>query len=72
MKARGKVRELLIVIGTVQDKIGMARAYHYADTDPEGFTKAQSLLDEAFDLCIKATGEYEPVNCRQEGNKVEK
>jgi hypothetical protein len=61
MKARGKTRKLLIVIGTLQDKIGMARQYHYADTDPNGFVKAQSLLDEAFELCIKTTGEYERV-----------
>lgn len=65
MKARGKIRKFLIVIGTIQDKVGMARQYHYADTDPEGFIKAQSLLDEAFDLCIKTTGEYEPVKLRQ-------
>jgi hypothetical protein len=67
MKARGKTRKLLIVIGTLQDKIGMARQFHYADTDPEGFTKAQALLDEAFELCIKTTGEYEPVELRQAG-----
>jgi len=61
MKARGKTRELLLVIGDLQDKVGLARAYHYADTDPTGFEKAQSLLDEAFELCISTTGKYEPV-----------
>jgi hypothetical protein len=65
MKARGRTKKLLIVIGTLQDKIGMARSYHYADTDPSGFVKAQSLLDEAFNLCIKTTGEYEQVELRQ-------
>jgi hypothetical protein len=69
MKARGKTRKLLIVIGTLQDKIGMARQYHYADTDPNGFVKAQSLLDDAFNLCVKTTGEYEQVVVRQKAGE---
>ena len=58
---RGEARKLLIVIGTLQDKIGAARGYHEADTDPNGFVKAQELLSDAFDLCVATTSRYEQV-----------
>lgn len=61
-EARGETRKLLIVIGKLQDKIGMARALHEADTNPDGFVNAQNLLTEAFDLCIETTGRYYQVD----------
>lgn len=63
-KAKGEVRRLLIVIGELQDKIGMAKGQHDNDRDMMAFEKAQKLLDEAFRLCIETTGEYERIETK--------
>lgn len=47
-------RQLLRVIGELQDLIGRANALHANDRDPNGFEKAQAALDEAFQLCLDA------------------
>jgi len=65
MKARGKVRELLIVIGELQSLIGRAKESHYNDKDPDGFQKGQEALRKAFDICINATSAYEPIKKRK-------
>ena len=47
-------RDLLIVIGRVQNAIGEARGLHEDAKDPSGFSKTQQLLANAHDLCIAA------------------
>lgn len=59
-KARGEVKRLLRVIGTLQDKIGMGIGLHYNDRSQSAFGEAQKTLQEAFDLCIKTTADYAP------------
>lgn len=60
-QARGEVRRLIKVIGELQNKIGMAKSHHDNDRDMMAFEKGQRLLEEAFELCIKTTGDYDPV-----------
>ena len=60
-KATGEVKRLLVVIGELQTMIGLAEGYHEADRDQEAFVKAQRLLRQAFDLCVKTTSGYDPV-----------
>ena len=66
MKARGKVRKLLIVIGELHSLVGTARAFHENDRDPNGYVKGQGVLTQAFELCLDATSEYEPITQRKE------
>ncbi len=61
-QARGSTRKLLIAIGEIQTRVGMARQYHYNDRDRGAFEKGQELLREAFDLCVSATSDYAPVD----------
>jgi hypothetical protein len=64
MKARGQVRKLLIVIGELQSLVGTARAFHENDRDPNGYVNGQDALTRAFELCLDATSEYEPIVLR--------
>lgn len=62
MKARGKTREILKLVGQIQDLVGQARGNHWNDRDQAAFAMAQNQLKEAFDICLKITSMYEPVN----------
>jgi hypothetical protein len=66
--AKGEVRQLLIIVGILQDKIGLARGLHFDDRSRGAFEKAQNLLGEAFDLCVSTRGEYEIINERKNKN----
>jgi hypothetical protein len=66
MKARGQVRKLLIAIRELQSLIGTAKAFHENDRDPNGYVKGQAALTHAFELCLDATGGYEPMPQRKE------
>lgn len=61
MVARGNVRKLIIVLGTIQDKVGAAKGLHDDDRSLGAFERAQKLLEEAFDLCVEARSMYDPV-----------
>lgn len=54
MRRKPTRRDLLIVIGRLQDMIGSAKGDHQADTDQGGFVRAQKTLDRAFELCVDA------------------
>jgi len=59
-RARGEVKRLLRVIGTLQDKIGESIGLHYDDRSRSAFEKAQKTLQEAFNLCVETTADYDP------------
>ena len=61
MIARGKIRKLLIVLGEIQDKVGEAKGLHDDDVSHGASERAQKLLNEAFDLCVEARSEYDPI-----------
>ena len=60
--ARGKVRELLLVIGEMQNLIGRARGANMDDRNPSHYQNVEKPLREAFDLAIGTTGEYYPLD----------
>lgn len=53
MKRKPTRRDLLIVIGRLQDKIGRAMAEDN-DRNPNRAAQVQGVLTEAFDLCNEA------------------
>lgn len=59
-KATGEVKKLLRIISEIQGKVGMAKSHHDNDRDMMAFEKGQRLLEEAFELCLKATAPYDP------------
>lgn len=61
-----KVRSLLKILGEIQDKVGRASGLHQNDQDSMGFEKAQNLLDEIFELCVKVRSEYAPIQEKTE------
>jgi hypothetical protein len=61
LRARGMTRELLIVIGEIQDRTGLARSLFQNVRNPDSYEKGQILLDEIFELCIKTTALFYPV-----------
>ena len=61
-KADGEVRRLLKVISQIQHNIGSARGCYMDDRSPDRATKVLKELDTAFDLCVKTTGDYYPVD----------
>jgi hypothetical protein len=69
MIARGNVRKLIIVLGTIQDKVGEAKGLHDDDRSIGAFEKAQRLLEESFDLCVEAHGMYDPITRRNNAMK---
>jgi hypothetical protein len=65
LRRRPTRRDLLVVVGRLQDLVGRVRAAHSDDRDPEAFEKGARALDEALELCIEAAGKDPPV--RQTG-----
>ena len=61
VKARGKTKRIIQTVGQVQGLIGSAINLHWDDINPSSFEKAQNKLSEAFDLCVKITGMYDPL-----------
>lgn len=61
MKATGNTKIIIKTVNEIQNLIGEARGLHYDDKDPHAFLLAQKKLQEAFDLCVKITGMYDPI-----------
>jgi hypothetical protein len=61
-RARGEVRRLLAIISEVQGKIGMAKSWHDNDRSRQAHENGQNLLNEAFQLCLEATSDYDPAD----------
>jgi len=59
IKARGREKELLKIIVDLQDMIGAAKGQHDNDRDQTAFERAQKILEEAFNLCVKTGSYYE-------------
>jgi len=59
-KAKGETRKLLKVIIDLQGKIGYAKGLHYNDRSQTAFEQAQDILQQAFELCVETTGDYDP------------
>lgn len=55
-------RDLLIVVGQLQDLIGQAEAEHANDRSPDGFERGQEALRLAHDLCVRARSFDPPVS----------
>ncbi len=47
-------KDLLRIIGKLQNALGAAQNYHGNDRDPNGFERGQKLLEGSFQLCIRA------------------
>lgn len=60
--ARGKVRQLLVLLGRLQCLSGRARSLYLDDRDPNTADKIIPVFDEMFDICITALGEYEQIS----------
>lgn len=53
-------RDLLVVIGRLQDLIGTAIAHHGNDRDPNGFELGMGALEQGHQLCIDALSQDLP------------
>lgn len=53
-------RDLLIVIGRLQDLVGRAHTDHANDRDLDGHEKGQDSLERAMQLCIDARS-FDPI-----------
>lgn len=54
-------KDLLIVIGRLQDLVGLASAEYSNDRDPNGFEKGQATLRDAHVLCIDVLSHDPPL-----------
>ena len=54
-------RDLLVVIGRLQDLIGQSLANHGKDRNPDGFELGQDALAVAFQLCIESASQDKPI-----------
>jgi hypothetical protein len=54
-------RDLLVVIGRLQDLISRSSAAHGNDRNPDGFEQGMRWLQEAFGLCVSALGQDFPI-----------
>lgn len=61
MKATGKMKRVLLLVGKIQDNVSRAQAAATNDRDPGRMTKLLPALAEAFDTCVEITGMYDPV-----------
>jgi hypothetical protein len=61
MKRRPTRRDLLVVIGRLQDLISKASGSHGNDRDPNGFEVGMKTLDKAFSLCVEVLGYDFPI-----------
>jgi len=55
-------RDLLVIIGRLQDLIGRASAAHCDDKNRDGFELGMKALAEAHELCIEAARRDPPVS----------
>ena len=62
MRRKPTRRDLLVVIGRLQDLIGQASAFHGNDRNQDGFELGMQALDEATRLCHRATAQDPPVS----------
>ena len=61
MKRKPTRRDLLVVIGRLQDLIGRSLSTHGNDRNPDGFEQGMRALNDAFQLCIEARRQDPPV-----------
>jgi len=54
LKKKPSMKELLVIITTLQGHVGKALACHANDRDPNGYEKGQDELEKALELCINA------------------
>jgi len=61
MKRKPTRRDLLVVIGRLQNIIGCAKGISWNDRDPDRQEHVQAVLKEGFDLCIEVTAQDPPL-----------
>lgn len=66
-KRRPTRRDLLIVIGALQDAIGLARSCYRDDRNRDGLEQGHRVLDRAHDLCVRARSQDPPIEGRRLG-----
>jgi hypothetical protein len=54
-------RDLKVVIGRLQDLIGMAVVAHGNDRNPDGFEQDMDALDRAHRLCVEVLSRFKPL-----------
>lgn len=57
-------RDLLVVIGVLQDAIGLARSRYGDDRNRDGFEKGHLVLQKAHDLCVRVRSNDPPIENR--------
>lgn len=57
MKRKPTRRDLLVVIGRLQDLVGQAKAGYWNDRSPDRADAVVKPLEEAFDLCVEVTSQ---------------
>lgn len=62
LKRKPTRRDLLVVIGSLQDLIGQAIAAYGNDRNPDGFEQGMDFLAAAHALCVAAASQDPPVN----------
>jgi hypothetical protein len=54
-------RDLLVVVGRLQDLVGRAMCAHGNDRNPDGFEQGMRALQAAHELCVAARSLDDPV-----------
>jgi len=63
MRRRPTKRDLLVIVGVLQDAIGQARGDNH-DRNPNRFEDVDGTLAAAFDLCVAARSGYPAIEDR--------
>ena len=62
MKARGKVKKLLITLGEIQQLSGEAVNVYHNDRQPDRAGKLIPLLEKITELCLAERNQYDPID----------
>ena len=61
MRRKPTRRDLLVVIGRLQDIIGRAKGISWDDRDPDRQDHLQKTLEEGFELCVEVIAQDPPI-----------
>ena len=70
-KARGKVRELLLCLGEIQELAGAAKGVYLNDVARDRAGQLLPLLDQIFRICLDERSKYEPITTTEEVSQAQ-
>ena len=68
MRARGKIRKLLISLGEIQNLAGEAKGVYLDDRAQDRAGRLIPLLEKIFAICLDELSEYDPIEDKSHEN----